>query len=163
MLIDFTGATPVPLPGLANGNIMAMRLKADEGTDNTHWALLGVEKAVVLNGDITYFGNCLFYVIGDLTLTWKRLIIPYENRLVTIAQLNGIPKPPYYRQYRLQPQPDGPTDALVTETSGLLITNVDWDPWNKFFITFRGDWCPLFRSAATVRIQPATGGGFGNR
>lgn len=161
--MDFTGATPVKLPGLVNGNIMALRLRPDEGNDNTHWAILGVESARIFNGDIYYFGNCLFFVIGDLTLVWKRLILPYENRLVTVAQLNAIPKPPYFTQLRLQPRPDGPTDALVTETAGLLITNVDWDPMNKFFISFKGDWCPLFRQPANVPPSPLSGGGFFNR
>ena len=159
MNIDFTGATNVPLPGLANGKVLAMRLGTDDSIGNTHWAVLGVERAVILNGDITYFGNCLLYVIGDLTLTWKRMIIPYEGRLQTFAQLAKVPPPPFFKQ-RLIPQPDGPVDLVVQETSGLLITNVDWDPSQKFYITFRGDWCPLFRGPAVAPPLPGSGGFF---
>lgn len=148
--MDFTGSTPIALPGLVNGNILAIKLgSASQG--NNYWAILGVERASCAPGpngtlgDITYFGNCLLYVIGDQTLAWKRMVIPYEGKLITCAQLAVIPRPPYYTQYRLQPQPDGPTTQPVMETSGLLMLNVDWDPMNKFYITFKGDWCPLFR------------------
>jgi hypothetical protein len=122
-----------------------MRL-GNESQGNNFWAILGVERATVLNGDITYYGNCLLYVIGDQTLTWKRMVIPYEGRLQSFAQLSRVPIPPYYTKIRREPVPDAPTDHVIQEVSGLLIVGVDWDPMNKFTITFRGDWCPLFRT-----------------
>jgi hypothetical protein len=144
--IQFVPPPPVPvfidLPGLPHGNILALKL-GNESQGNNYWAVLGVERASILNGDITYYGNCLLFVIGDLTLTWTRMIIPYEGRLVTMAQLAKVPDPPYLRKVRMQPYPDEP-EMVTMEVPGLLITDVSWTPLSKYTITFRGDWCPLF-------------------
>lgn len=148
--IQFVQPAPIPvdipLPGLPKGNIMALKL-GNESQGNNYWAILAVEKATQPSGggDITYYGNCLLYVIGDQTLTWTRLITVYEKALVTVAQLAKMPDPPYLRQIRMQPVPDDGGVMVVQEVPGVLITNVAWDPMNKFTITFRGNWCPLFR------------------
>lgn len=133
----------IDLPGLAKGNILAMKL-GNEAQGNNYWAILGVERASILNGDITYYGNCLIFVIGDLTLTWTRMVTIYEGALVTMAQLSKVPDPPYLRKVRMQPYPDEP-EMVVMDVSGLLIVDVGWTPLGKYTITFRGDWCPLFR------------------
>jgi len=106
---------------------------------------MAVERASILNGDITYFGSSLLYVIGDQTLTWLNLVKPWEGQLQTWCQLSTIPAPPKLRIIRLQPQPSTIDDPPVQEVSGLLMVGVDWSPTMRYSITFRGDWCPLFR------------------
>lgn len=161
--MDFTGSTPIDLPGLVNGNILAMKLGKEDPFYNNYWAIMSVERAVTLNGDLTYFGNCLLYVIGDKQLVWKKMVSAYDGELVTMGQLNKVPLNPYYRKIRMEPIPDGPANNVLQEVSGLLLLNADWDPQNKYILTFRGDWCPLFRNAAASAPQiPGAGGGFNN-
>lgn len=161
--MDFTGATPIALPGLVNGNILGMKLGHESTFYNNYWAIMGVERAVIFNGNITYFGNSLQYVIGDKTLVWKKMVGAYDGKLVTMGQLFKVPLNPYWRKVRMEPIPDGPSDNVLQEVSGLLLLDADWDPWNKYWLTFRGDWCPLFRNAAASTPQmPGSGGGFNN-
>src|SRR5208282_3402558 len=95
----------VPLPGLVNGNILALRLSPGSEASTGLWSVMAVERASILNGDITYFGSSLLYVIGDQTLTWLNLVKPWEGQLQTWCQLSTIPAPPKLRIIRLQPQP----------------------------------------------------------
>jgi hypothetical protein len=155
--IQFVSPPPVPvnvpLPGLVNGRILAIKLgvsrdlEFSQGKDSGYRVLLGVRRASILNGDITYFGSCLFYVIGDKTLVWEKWLgIEVKiGRLQTMAQLLRVPDPPYLRQIRMQPYPDLSGPEAVESVSGLLIVGGGWDPLQQYYITFRGDWCPLFR------------------
>jgi hypothetical protein len=130
----------VPLPGLDNGRILAVK------DEVSYRVLLAVNRASVLNGDITFYGDSLFFVIGDQTVTWKKYIgaLTAMPEVRTFGQLARVPDPPYLRQIRMQPYPEFADDPFM-EVKGLLVVGGDWDPWNQYTIIFRGDWCPLFR------------------
>lgn len=146
--IQFVPPPPVPvklpLPGLVNGNILALKLGNGPTETRNLWSFMAVERATILGGDITYYGNSLLFVIGDQTLTWTRLITPYEGRLQTLAQLAHMPDPPYLRKIRMQPYPEFAIDPFL-EVGGILMLKATWDPQNRYALTIRGDWCPLFR------------------
>ena len=135
----------VALPGLSRGNILALKLSEGSTVSTGLWPVMAVEHATVLNGDITYYGNSLLFVIGDSVQTFRNLVTPWEGKLQTWTQLATIPAPPKLRIIRLQPIPSTVDEPPVMEVSGLLLVDAAWTPLKRYSLTFRGDWSPLFK------------------
>jgi hypothetical protein len=153
---------PFPLPGLVNGNLLALKMSdriatgyiqdgsaADEKVID-YCAFLGVRRASVRDGNITYWGESLFYsAYGEPTLIWRTFTQTWVDRcgkgeLLTWGQLSQSPPPPYYQQVHLEPQ-SLIIQPPVMEVKGLLLIGAGYDQQKRYWLTFRGDWCPLFR------------------
>jgi len=150
------------LPGLVNGNILALKMSnrqavgyvsegsAAEERVIDYCAFLAVRRASVRDGDLTYWGESLFYsAYGDPTLIWRTFTQTWIDRcckgeLHTWAQLSQPPPPPYYQQVHMEPQ-SFIVAPPVKETGGLLLISAGFSQQKRYWLTFRGDWCPLFR------------------